>query len=146
MELRNFDCIRREGDPHQTQQKQIKKDIKNTILADAGGMLLYAFMAWTTFRYWDLSWDDKGVEKRFEMLRGLAAGTDMADKNEIAGATTHEAVTLSVFYLNILNLLPSARGARGEEKTKKTIPVASYCQQTLKCQGAERGFYPRAGA
>lgn len=120
LELRNFKEIGREGDKHETWENGMKQRIRETILADAGGMFLYAFMAWNTFRYWIiLDWDDASMEKRFEILRGLAAGTNMADKDGIASTTTNEAGTLSAFYLNILSLLPSTGGTRGEEKTKK---------------------------
>lgn len=118
-ELKNFDLIRREGDRGRRQELKIKQEIKDIILADSGGMFLYAFMAWTTFKHWDLSWNDQDMKKRFEMLRGLAGGTDMADKDKIACTTTNEAVTLSTFYLNILNLLPSTERDRGQENTKK---------------------------
>lgn len=119
LELMNFKDISRDDDMHKVWETEMKRRIRETILADAGGMFLYA-LAWNTFSYWIiLGWDDASVEKRFEMLRGLAAGTDMADRGGVAGAAANEGATLSAFYLNILSLLPSTGEPRGEEKSRK---------------------------
>lgn len=108
-ELVRFDSIKSDHDRHGARERGIKERVKSTIVRDAGGMFLYAYLAWTTFKDWDDDWDDAGVENRFKKLAILAAetkGTDTTGEILVAGATTREKFTLYAFYLNILNLLP----------------------------------------
>lgn len=141
-ELKHFDRIRREGDKGRTKENEIKQEIKKTILAGAGGMFLYAFLAWSTFKHWDLGCDELGVKKMLGMLRGLAAGTNTA---QTAGATTDKAISLSAFYLNILNLRPRTEGDRGQENTKKLFQWLVTANRPLAVTGLGGAFILKPG-
>lgn len=134
--LRRFKHIRHEEDKNHAKEKEIKQRIKDTILNDAAGMFLYAFMAWTTFQYCEPIWDDKSLEKRFEMLKVLAAGTDEETIKKAAGAKSNEPFTLSAFYLNIMKTLPK----RGQCSTKKLFQWLVTAQSPLTLQELREAF------
>lgn len=93
-ELQNFKSIKCGGDDDR--EERIKEKIKTTILDQAGGMFLYAYLAWTTFKDWDDEWNEIGVDNRFDKLRALGANRTGA------GTTT---ATLYDLYLKILEML-----------------------------------------
>lgn len=98
-ELDEFDKLQSEDDP--TLEIEIKEEIKTTILDQAGGMFLYAFLAWSTFRDWEDEWNPRGVKERLRKLRSLAS-----DSETSSVATNNP---LYNFYMRILDTLPGDR-------------------------------------
>lgn len=119
VEMRKFHMLRSDNDRHGTEERKIKQKIVDTILKDAAGMFLYASMAWSTFRDDTDRWDTGGLERRFRCLEALAGG----------GTATNEAVSLPSFYLGILKMLPSVKGA--EARTKKLFQWLVAAHKTL---------------
>lgn len=97
-ELDEFDKLQSEDDP--SLEVGIKEEIKTAILDQAGGMFLYAFLAWTTFRDWEDEWNPRGVKERLRKLRSLASdsGTPSMTNNPLYN-----------FYMRILDTLPGDR-------------------------------------
>lgn len=97
-ELEAFDKLQNKDDP--TLEAKIKQEIMTVILDQAGGMFLYAFLAWTTFRDWDDEWNPRGVKERLRKLKSLASDSETGRPSMVTKDTLYS------FYMRILNTLP----------------------------------------
>lgn len=95
--------------------EDLRKRLRETILDQAGGMFLWASLAWEMFsNSWDYEWNTEGVEKRLETLKALGHASITSRKNPENSAAQTER-TLYGYYTAILELTP----ARHRKNTKR---------------------------
>lgn len=70
------------------------------ILDQAGGMFLYASLAWATFRDWNDEWTPRGVKERLKRLKSLASDSEIERPSMVTKDTLYS------FYMRILDTLP----------------------------------------
>lgn len=97
--------------------EEMKKEIKATILEQAGGMFLWASLAWNMFTDWKgYEWNVDGVKKRLQRLKDLGRNPD--HQNVSAGSES-----LYIFYNAILGSLEDHKGTKKLFKWLVTAPA-----------------------
>lgn len=92
-------------------QEELKDKVRKTVLKQAGGMFLWASLAWKMFTEWDeYDWSLSGVEKRLEKLANLACHRGGPKNKQDHATVTHE--NLYNFYKAILDTLPQPKRTR----------------------------------
>lgn len=90
-------------------REDLRQRLKVTILDQAGGMFLWAALAWEMFsNSWDYEWNVEGVEKRLETLVALGRSS-ITPRNYQRSLGVRGERTLYGYYTAILELIPAAR-------------------------------------